>query len=293
MARSGTKRSSRTVTVYGTFVFTLRVISFPFLLRTCCVTVLLRYFVTRTTCRPADRPVASENCMMPLGPAGLSALGFPKLSRYEMADSVAAGKPLALAAESKTFRSFVILSAPASASGSRMTLKVMESIMRCVRARRTLDVMLARSTPMPDSRCSGAKYSGRKHQAVDTKPTRPRIPKQRSRVNLTLCLFYGVPRTAYRVRRAAYCVVDLRGRNRARLGFHPLGGDGPVACALSVSCSHSCEHLCRGARTRSHECERCTHECMRHNAVRSTIPQIATVSVRPFACFSRPSPPRF
>jgi hypothetical protein len=72
--------------------------------------------------------------MMPLGPAGLSALGFPKLSRYEIADNVEAGKPLAFAAESKTFRSLVILSAPASASGSRMMLNVIESIMRCVRA---------------------------------------------------------------------------------------------------------------------------------------------------------------
>ncbi len=36
-----------------------------------------------------------------------------------------------------------------------------------------------------------------------------------------------------------------------------------VAHVLNVLCSHSCEHYEEKTR-RSHECERCTQECVRH-----------------------------
>jgi hypothetical protein len=40
-----------------------------------------------------------------------------------------------------------------------------------------------------------------------------------------------------------------------------------------LPCSHSCEHVRPAAETRSHECERCTHECVRHGCLRSTHPR--------------------
>ncbi len=82
--------------------------------------------VTRTMRSPAARAVASENCMMPRGPAGLVASASPQLSRYATAEISEAGQPLSSDARRKmgASRAPVILSAPASAWGSRMMVKV-------------------------------------------------------------------------------------------------------------------------------------------------------------------------
>ena len=97
--------------------------------RTNLRSVVILKRVVRTTRRPAERAVASENCMMPLGPAGLCAFASPQLSRYATAEISEAGTPLEAAALRKirARRVPVILSAPAVACGSRRIANVSDS----------------------------------------------------------------------------------------------------------------------------------------------------------------------
>ena len=139
---------------------------------------------------PADRAVASENCMMPFGPAGLTASGWPQLSRYAMAAITDAGMPVRAEALRKSFasRAPVIRSAPDVARGSRMMAKVCPWIIRAVRVASTVGEISVRSTPIPDNRCSGVKYSGRARSkgvqtsAVNTEVRREICTKRHSNV---------------------------------------------------------------------------------------------------------------
>src|SRR5438270_2021819 len=190
MARSGFIRSSRTVTVYGILCRTVRETSLPDLLRTGFRSLITLNRVTRTTRSPADRAVASENCMMPFGPAGLTASGWPQLSRYAMAAITDAGMPVRAEALRKSFasRAPVIRSAPEVARGSRMMAKVCPWIIRAVRVASTVGEISVRSTPIPDNRCSGVKYSGRARSkgvqtsAVNTEVRREICTKRHSNV---------------------------------------------------------------------------------------------------------------
>jgi hypothetical protein len=52
------------------------------------------------------------------------------------------------------------------------------------------------------------------------------------------------------------------------MGLRPTKGqDARSAPHSCVACSHSCEHRWRSNPKRSHECERGTQECVRHERV--------------------------
>ena len=109
------------------------------------------------------RAVAAEICMIPLGPGGTLGFGIPPTFQVSDGFDQAGRHSALLAAERKmdcSLGSLVTRFAPAIARGSRRMLKVCDWIIRSVRAPRRSVERSSRSTPIPDTRCAGAKKSG-------------------------------------------------------------------------------------------------------------------------------------